>query len=158
MDHGILMLDRVPTIPGLTLPFAQKLQKCIRTVSDSTTGRDIPTEDFLHRILSYTKVRDGMFVVRFSNVDSKGRVFGHLSLMNSLYSAVTTAFTTSGEVITQGTDDPRYDHFYNQQTLSENKNGRDYLFVPNSKNCISIVILLRSAPTIDCTVKEHAVT
>lgn len=153
VEFGILTLDCIPLLEENSNVFESRLRSCI-----NATATDENDWNFLRHSLSFVEIRNDTWVVRFASVDSKGRTFRSLAQISKLYDAVVSMAGRIGTVLEAKDVDPsRYHHFYNPQNLANNKHGRDYVFVPDSKFVKNIVIMLNSTAAIDCNENKLAI-
>lgn len=141
---GILHLRHVHKLTGKQVGIERVLFKAIRDASATGNGRDIPMEDFYHEVVSFMPIREpDVALVRFANVDSKGRPFGNLSLVDTLYS-ITVSQLKSQYLVVKRDDkmDERFDHYYNVKAFEDT----DFLFAPDSNYVKNIIVLDRKKP------------
>lgn len=153
IEFGVLALDCLSPAYVRSHKFQNLLKRCIDDVALDEEDRNLLTHS-----LSFVELRDEVWVIRFSPMDSKGRLFGTLSQLDRLYRAVIAMVGPIGKVLTEEDQDTsRYHHFYSMSSLAQNKNGRDYVYIRDSKFVKTIVVLLTSPDTIDCNDEEHTV-
>lgn len=139
--EGLLHLKTIPAYVSNKSVFVRILFKCIRELSDANGCRNIPTEDFYRSVMSYWTIRTGVHILRFANVDSNGSSFGRLSMMQSLYRVVLLHLKANGYEVITSSDGERYDHFYDRMIFEKSSKG--FLYVPDSKNCCTLVAIKR---------------
>lgn len=136
---GILHLQRVAKLSkNRETPFEGMLGKAIRECTDNERGRDVPLEDFCYDVVSFWRIREDVFLARFANVNDKGKPFGNMSIVQTLFD-VTLPMLKSKMTVYQSGENPRYDHFYNPRTFAD----VDYLWCPDSNFCHTLVATYR---------------
>jgi len=136
---GLFHLEVIPPFIKKSDSFVQFLFRVIREASDRDGGRDIPVEDLYRSVLSYLRVRDDVFIVRFSNINEKGLPFGNLSLIETLKEIFKTNAHAAKYTVLTPRDGSRYEHFYNPEVLDQS--GQDFLWAPEHRNIESFVVL-----------------
>ncbi len=136
--NGLLHLVDVPAVPSGTDKLCRAIHKAIRQFCDTDHGRMIPIEDKCRELVSwYTLVADHSYLVRFANVDDKGKPFADSSFVQGLQQAVCGLLQRGGYLLVSEDSKERYEHLYHPAVF----NGTDFLYVPNSPFCTTVVAL-----------------
>lgn len=134
---GLLHLRGVPQFSDNDIDRITKtLRRCIRKFCDTSKGRMIPLEDECHKLLSWFPLVQGhSYLVRVANVSAAGKPFANLSFASGLYDRVCESLDGDGYTLIQAGD--RYDYLYHPTVFE----GTDFLYVPNSVYCNTLVAL-----------------
>ena len=146
---GILHLVEVPKIAKNADGVPRLLINAVRNFCDTDHGRMIPIEDECFKLLSWFPVSEAhVAFVRVANVDATGKPFAQIAFADGLYRKVIERLTKGGWRALNPVDHPQqYEYHYTPTVF----NNTDYLYVPDSIYCKTLVLVQSKTPaTIDC--------
>lgn len=139
--NGLFHLQSVAKLSrSRETPLEGMLGKAIRECSSQIRDRNIPLEDFYYEVLSFWRIREDVFMVRFSNVNDKGKPYGSMSAITTLMDITMILLRAKMHVYTNEDREPHYDHFYEPRTFADT----DYIWVPDNNYVKTVIAKYKS--------------